>query len=289
MFQKSILWAITLCLFCICLFACSTLPSDQTSTPPSNTSIPIFGANEQVEIDEDLVVTQVQPGVFIITHSFPWPANSMLVEMKNSDFVLVDTPYTPEATEQLLSWVASHFGERKITAINTGYHNDNLGGNSALIEQNIPVYGSDLTVQLLEERGDDMRTMMLVWLQAPENQRFYDAHKTAPYAAPTHLFAINDGLELEFGDEIVQVYYPGPSQAPDKVVVYFPSRKLMFGSCMVIGWDDVGNTSDADLASWPDSVQNLTQFDVDVLIPGHGDRHDPDLLNHTVRLLEDFQ
>ena len=72
---------------------------------------------------------------------------------------------------------------------------------------------------------------------------------------------------------------------PDKVVVYFPARKLLFGSCMVIGMDQLGNTADADLASWPEAIKKLQAFPVDVIVPGHGERLGPDLLQHTLDLL----
>jgi metallo-beta-lactamase class B len=244
---------------------------------------------ERFDISEDLYVRKVQAGVFVITHSFPWPGNSMIVEMKSSDLVLVDTPYTPEATREVLQWVETQLGEREITAINTGFHCDNLGGNSTLIEQGIPVYGSGLTAKLLEERGEEMRAMTLDWLQAPQYQRYYEAHEALAYVAPTHLFELDGGLQLEFGDETVRVYYPGPSHSPDNVVVYFPSRKILFGTCTIIGWDKVGNTSDADLEAWPESVRDLARFDFDVLVPGHGDRLDPGLLEHTIDLLTNFQ
>jgi metallo-beta-lactamase class B len=227
--------------------------------------------------------------VFVITHSFPWPGNSMIVEMKSSDLVWVDTPYTPDATRDVLEWVETRLGERRVTVINTGFHYDNLGGNSYLIAQKMPVYGSSATTRLLEERGEAMRAMTLDWLQAPRYQHYYEAHEALPYVGPTHLFELDEGLQLEFGDEIVQVHYPGPSHAPDNVVVYFPSRKILFGGCMIIGWDEVGNTSDADLEAWPESVRDLSRFDFDVLVPGHGDRLDPGLLEHTIDLLTNFQ
>jgi hypothetical protein len=75
----------------------------------------------------------------------------------------------------------------------------------------------------------------------------------------------------------------------ENMVVYFPSRKILFGGCMIIGMDSVGNTSDADLAMWPESVRDLSQFDFAMLVPGHGDRLDPGLLEHTLDLLADFQ
>jgi len=212
----------------------------------------------------------------------------MIVEMANSHLVLVDTPYTPEATRDLLTWIRTKFGEREITAINTGFHYDNLGGNSYLIDQGIPVYGSTLTAKLLEERGQEIRTMTLQWLEEPKYQRYYKVHEHLPYIAPTHQFELEEGLELEFGEQIVQIYYPGPSHSPDNVVVYFPDRKILFGTCMIIGWNRVGNTADADLTAWPQSVRNLSRFDIEVLVPGHGDRLDPGLLEHTINLLEEY-
>jgi glyoxylase-like metal-dependent hydrolase (beta-lactamase superfamily II) len=244
---------------------------------------------ERFDIDEDMYVRQIQDGVFVTTHAFPWPANSMIVEMADSRLVLVDTPYTPEATRDLLDWVQARLGEREIVAINTGFHHDNLGGNSYLVEQGIPVYGADLTARLLEERGPEVRALTLSWLQAPGYERYHDVHESLPYVAPTHQFELEQGLTLEFGTETVRVYYPGPSHSPDNVVVYFPARKILFGGCMVIGQDEVGNTADADMEAWPDSVRNLARFDFDVLVPGHGDRLDSGLLEHTVDLLVDFQ
>jgi metallo-beta-lactamase class B len=237
-------------------------------------------------IADNLDVKQVASGVFLVTHAFPWPANSLIVEMANSELVLVDTPYTPAATKELLDWIEVQFGERSITAINTGYHYDNLGGNSCLIEQGIPVYGSHLTARLLAERGDGLRTQTLTWLKDPKNERFLEIHRDLPYVPPTRLFDIDAGLDLEFANQSIRVHYPGLSHAPDNVVVHFPDHRVLFGGCMVIGWNGVGNTTEADLAAWTRSVQDLRRFDVDLIVPGHGKRLDVDLLDHTIRLLD---
>jgi metallo-beta-lactamase class B len=291
-------WITSLVLLVLTLVACGRSPSAPVSTQEdtqfADLGEPTVGTTatdsyERFDISEDLYVRRVEQGVFVVTHSFPWAGNSMIVEMENSELVLVDTPYTPEATRDLLEWITTQLGERKVTAINTGFHYDNLGGNRTLAERGIPVYGSLQTARLLEERGEEMRAMTLDWLQAEQYQRYREAHRTLPYVAPTSLFDLNEGLELQFGDEIVQVHYPGPSHSPDNVVVYFPGRKLLFGGCMIIGMDQVGNTSDADLAEWPNSVRDLARFDFVMLIPGHGDRLDPGLVEHTLDLLADFQ
>jgi glyoxylase-like metal-dependent hydrolase (beta-lactamase superfamily II) len=260
-----------------------------TGTQAKPTPTLLLKPGERLDVNEDLYVRQIREGAFVVTHAFPWPANSLLVEMENSALVLVDTPYTPQATQDLLDWLEAQFGEREIVVINTGFHYDNLGGNGYLVQQGIPVYGADLTARLLQERGEEMRAMTLAWLQDPQQQRYRQAYESLQYVAPTQQFELEEGLELEFGDEALQIHFPGPGQRPDNLVVYFPARKILFGGCMIIGWDSVGNTADADLQAWPQSVRNLPRFDFDVLVPGHGDRLDPELIEHTLSLLAELE
>jgi glyoxylase-like metal-dependent hydrolase (beta-lactamase superfamily II) len=255
------------------------------STGDSTGQDTIPAALLRIDISEDMYARVARKGVIVITHAFPWPGNSLIVEMADSSLVLVDTPYTPEATRDLLEWVKSRFGANPAAAINTGYHYDNLGGNSCLIDLGIPVYGSRLTARLLNERGDAMRETTLGWLRGSKHRRYYEAHEKLPYEPPTHLFDLDEGLELEFGGEAVQAYYPGRSHSPDNVVVYFPGRKVLFGGCMVLGWDGVGNISDADMEAWPESIRRLSRFDADLIVPGHGERLDRGLLKHTIELL----
>ncbi|MBN2535711.1 MAG: MBL fold metallo-hydrolase [Spirochaetales bacterium] len=239
---------------------------------------------QRIDLTDELYVRQIGNGVFVITHSFPWPANSLLVEMEDKTIVIAGSPYTPAATEVILEWIKKYFGPRNIIAINTGFHVDNLGGNETFLKNDIPVYGSDLTVQLLHERGDSTKKAILEMIGDKESH-YYKEHKDLQYVPPDHIFPIKKGLDLNTGTEMVTVFYPGPSQAPDKLAVYFPSRKLLFGSCMILSGNKIGNTADADMKQWPVSVRKLFQFPVDVVVPGHGERLDPGLIQHTLDLL----
>ncbi len=275
---------IGLFLLLACTAGCGRAGGGQTPTPTIGTSTNLTEYPAE-EIAPDLVVREIRSGFFVATHSFPWAHNSLVVETGKSDLVLVDTPYTPDATRALVEWARARFGKRKILAINTGFHYDNLGGNSYLIAEEIPVYGSDAIAGLLSARGEALRAMTLDWLKDPADKRFYDAHAALAYVPPDHTFPLDAGLNLRPGGEELQVFFPGPSHTPDNVVVYFPARKILFGGCMILAGDAVGNTSDADLAAWPVSVAKLSRFDFVLLIPGHGDRMDPGLVEHTVQLL----
>lgn len=246
-------------------------------------------------IGEDLYIQKIAEGAYVVNHVFPWESNSMVVEMDNSDIILVDTPYTPEATRDLLNWVNTHFQNQKIIEINTGFHFDNLGGNQALVEKNIPIYGSSLTTELISEAGEASRKLMLEWLNKPETKRFYDAYKHIPYVAPTEKFDLQkadmqvDIEQLAIHNKEIEIYFPGPSHSPDNLVVYFPQKRILFGGCMVKSLEstDLGNTADADLKEWPKSVNRVLERykdKADIVVPSHGKCGNIDLLVHTIEL-----
>jgi glyoxylase-like metal-dependent hydrolase (beta-lactamase superfamily II) len=54
---------------------------------------------------------------------------------------------------------------------------------------------------------------------------------------------------------------------------------------MVLGCDKIGNTADADLDAWPAAIRALAKLPASVVIPGHGDRIDPELLPSTLEVL----
>lgn len=250
-------------------------PLAATSPPPAQT----------IELEPGLRIRTVASNAFEITHELPWPANSLLVAMADGTLVLAGIPYSPEATRRVLAWARARFGERKMVAINNGFHVDNLGGNAALLAAHIPIHGSDLTVTLLRERGEKTRQHTLAMIADPASPA-HAAHVKIPYLPPDHIFPIAQGLIMKFGSEEVRVIFPGPSQAPDKVAVYFPTRALLYGGCMVLAGNKPGNTADANLATWPEAVRALTKLPVSIVIPGHGDRLDPGLLQHTIDVLE---
>jgi glyoxylase-like metal-dependent hydrolase (beta-lactamase superfamily II) len=54
---------------------------------------------------------------------------------------------------------------------------------------------------------------------------------------------------------------------------------------MVLNGNNVGNTADADLDAWPRAMRTLAELPAAVVIPGHGDRVDPQLIQNTLDVL----
>lgn len=258
-------------------------------------NVNVQASENQIQLSKDLRITEIERGVYIITHSFPWAGNSLVVFLSDNTVIFVDTPYNYEATRKVIEWIKSKNCEANIIEINTGFHNDNLGGNEYLLSQNIPIYGSELTARLIEE-GKIYETMAAVLelfkKSGMKNQECIEAYQTQKFKAPNRLFNIEKGLKLTIGKEIVEVYFPGESHTIDNVVVYFNNRKILFGGCMVKSLESrgVGFTYDANMEEWPKSVNKVLERykDAKIVIPGHGNWGDTKLLKHTIELLVDF-
>ena len=238
----------------------------------------------ELELAPDLHLLRIGAGAYVVRHRCPFVCNSVLVEMPDGTFVFGGTPGFPEAARLVLDWIVREHGRRPVVAIDTGYHFDNLGGNAAFRAAGFPVYGSDLTVRLLAERGERMRALTLGFIADPDSP-YRAAHAALQFVPPDHVFPIEQGLSLRFGGEEVRVIYPGPTQAPDKVAIYFPGRRLLYGSCLLLAGDRPGNLAEADLARWPEGVRGLMTLPIAAAVAAHGTRLDPGLLQNTLDVL----
>jgi metallo-beta-lactamase class B len=246
-------------------------------------------AVEQVVLDDELAIQTVEPGVFMVVHRFPSACNSLIVQCSDRDFVWVDTPCTNQATEQVHRWLRQTFTDPNVIEINTGFHNDNLAGNGYLIAQGVPCYGSDLTPKLIVERWEQTKQKVLP-TYAKAGEKYRDALLNDKLIPPNRLYPLSRGLTLTIGAKSVEVFFPGASHTPDNVVVYFKSRRILFGGCMIKALDakTPGFVGDADMAAWPISVQKVLERypETHLVVPGHGTWGDLELLRHTIRLCE---
>lgn len=235
------------------------------------------------DLDRELRIRRIAEDTWIVTHDSPWPANSLLARMPDGTVLLVDTPYTDEATRALLDFARARFGPAPLVAINSHFHPDALGGNRTLAAAGVRIVGSTHTARLTREHAATMRAQLAEWLaDRPEVAARFASYDPLP---PSETFEAEQGLVLRFGGEEVRVVFPGAAHSPDNVVVHVPSRDVLFGGCMVMAGDRVGNLSDADVEAWPAAIERLRGLRAGVIVPGHGDRTDPGLLDHTLSLL----
>ncbi len=245
-------------------------------------------AQFEIKLNEELFVSKISDKIFIITHYFPWESNSLVVLASKDEVVLVDTPYEPKATKVLLNWVKSNFNPKKVTAINTGFHVDNLGGNKALIENGITVYGSNQTINMIKEQARDALSGLLGLLKTTEYIKYYNEFKGMEIVAPNVVFDINQGLNIIIGDFTFDIFFPGETYSPDNVVVYIKEKNILFAGCMVRSTsnEELAFLSEGGEKGWKSSLQTLLKRykDAKLVIPHHGQWGDLELIKHTINL-----
>lgn len=83
------------------------------------------------------------------------------------------------------------------------------------------------------------------------------------------VLAFTDRMEIDLGDQSVELLYPGRSHTDGSLVVFLPDHKLLFaGDALFTGYHPF--MAEGNLAEWLKALDFIAALDADVIIPGHG-------------------
>ncbi|MBB1268591.1 DIM/SIM/IMP family subclass B1 metallo-beta-lactamase [Shewanella sp. SR44-3] len=185
-------------------------------------------------------------------------ANGLVVVNQGKAFI-VDTPWSETDTAALVDWISVK-GYQLVGSVSTHSHEDRTAGIGWLNAQSIATFASELTNQILHESKKPLANH--------------------PFALP----------QASLFDGKLEAFYPGGGHAKDNLVVWLPQSNILFGGCLVRSLDStsLGYTGEAVLAEWPTSATKvLAKYpDVELVVPGHGNTGDKQLLIHTQALAE---
>ncbi|MEM9024143.1 MAG: subclass B1 metallo-beta-lactamase, partial [Bacteroidota bacterium] len=188
-----------------------------------------------------------------------YSSNGLVLDT-DSGVVIIDTPWTEHQSAQLLVWIAENLKKPVIMAVVTHAHDDRMAGAEALMARGVAVYGLAETIVRAPEKG---------------------------LAPPNH--ALPADTVFQVGQHQFRTYFPGAGHAPDNLVVWLPSQKVLFGGCLVKSAraTNLGNIADADLAAWPVAIRRLQNVfsEAETVVPGHGQPSGPEALANTLKLL----
>jgi metallo-beta-lactamase class B len=217
-------------------------------------------------VNADLAVKQISEHCYVhISYAVmgSWgriPSNGCICVDKG-EALLFDTPVSDSLTTVLIQWIQDSLHSRIVGFVPNHFHDDCMGGLNAVHRAGIPSYANILTQRIAAEKK----------LPIPQK-------------------AFQDSLLLNVGSINVVCKYFGAAHTKDNIVTWIPSEKILFGGCMVkeLKAKNIGNVEDADLTAWPNTLEKVRKefSNAKIVIPGHGELGNLNLIQHTLELLK---
>jgi metallo-beta-lactamase class B len=219
-----------------------------------------------ITINNDIQLIHIQDSIYIHVswHQSDdygrFPSNGLII-IKNGQALMIDTPMDNAKTEMLTKYLKDSLSADLAKLIVCHYHDDNLGGLEYIQGIGVESIANSMTVEKCKELG----------LPIPS----------------THF---TDTLTFDFYGESIECCFFGAGHSFDNITVWMPNKKILFGGCLVKSANSrgLGNLNDAVLADWDTTVKKIMQTyaDIEIVVPGHGNLGDIQLLAHTIRLVE---
>jgi metallo-beta-lactamase class B len=219
---------------------------------------------DTLHLHKDLMIVKLNKRTYIHISFIPVngkqiPCNG-LVYVNQGEAIVLDTPTTDSMAIYLIEWIEQDLHAKIKAMVANHFHEDCLGGMLIFMDYGTATIAQRQTCKLAGDHG---------------------------FRCPQRYF--KDTLSLSVGNRIMECWYPGSAHTIDNTVAYLPAEKILFGGCMVraLNWD-LGNTRDANLNTWPTTIEKVkTKYPkVKRVIPGHGAPGGTDLFDHTLSLLE---
>ncbi|RNC81715.1 MAG: subclass B1 metallo-beta-lactamase [Phycisphaera sp.] len=187
------------------------------------------------------------------------PSNGLLVRGEQGTLV-IDTGCSDEDMAQICNWAEANLAP-VVAVVITHSHVDSMGGIDEAHTRDLPTISHVLTQGIAEKEG---KTKPKIGFEESYNLHAY-------------------GIEGE-------CFYAGAGHSVDNIVVWLEDEKVLFGGCFIRppSSKSLGNTADADIGQWPDSVQSVLNrySDIEHVVPGHFRHGGAELLSHTLDLLK---
>ena len=255
-------------LFCAALIALAACAQPAEAPAETEAAAPADTFLTNLKRDYPVTLSEIAPGVHVHTTVYripgqnPIPSNGLVVEEEDG-VTLVDGAWGELATLALIERVREETGKPVTKMIVTHHHADRTMGVDAAEREGVQVFTHPDTAGLAAKAGFPVPNTSVAALKEPRSR-------------------------TRVGK--VELAFPGHGHAPDNIVAYLPEEKILYAGCYVrgAGVTSLGNTEDADLQAWRDSMGWVkgTYREAETVVPGHGKGADLLLIDATARLID---
>ena len=237
-----------------------------------------FGQNTKPVDTIQLKPIQVAPHTYFVQGFAEMGSSTNQNFISNAGFVVtptgvvvVDALGSPILAQKLIAEIKKITNQKVVAVIVSHYHADHIYGLQEFKRIGAKIYAQGEGRNYLSSETAKQRLIV--------SQRDF-----APWVnANTNLISadvwIDQKLKLSIGGVDFFISRVGPAHAPEDLMVYVPSEKVLFAGDLVFRGriPFVGN---ADSKGWLKGLDEIEKFNPNIVIPGHG--------NYSVKPAEDI-
>jgi glyoxylase-like metal-dependent hydrolase (beta-lactamase superfamily II) len=175
--------------------------------------------------------------------------------------VVVDALGSPVLAKKLIAEIKKITPQKVVAVIVTHYHADHIYGLQEFRNIGAKIYAqgegrSYINSETAKQRLIASRIDFAPWVNA--STRLIEAD-----------FWIDQSYTLTVGGVVFKISRVGPAHAPEDLIIYIPSEKVLFAGDLVFRGriPFVGN---ADSKGWLQALDEIGSLNPNVVIPGHG-------------------
>jgi len=217
---------------------------------------------------ENAAVRELAPGVFFWQgdHVKKVPANCTWIVFR--DYVLVIDANFPQAAREILPLIRKTSDRPVRFLFDTHWHADHTGGNAVYVEAGAAIVCSLPCAEELRTKG-----------------------KAAPVPLEPASIAFADRMVFDDGSRRVELTRMGPAHSKGDAVAYLPNEKILVTGDLCENWSWGNNVADADadFDNWIRALDNLAQWNIETVVPGHGSLGTTETLRAQRAYLADMQ
>jgi glyoxylase-like metal-dependent hydrolase (beta-lactamase superfamily II) len=186
--------------------------------------------------------------------------------------VVVDALGSPVLAKKLIAEIKKITPQKIVAVIVTHYHADHVYGLQEFKKLGAKIYAQGggrgyISSETARQRLIASRTDFAPWVNASTNLISADVW-------------VDQSFTLTVGGVIFKIGRVGPAHAPEDLIIYVPSEKVLFAGDLVFRGriPFVGN---ADSKGWLQALNEIESLNPSIVIPGHG--------AHSINPIEDIR
>ncbi|MBI5026812.1 MAG: MBL fold metallo-hydrolase [Nitrospirae bacterium] len=187
-------------------------------------------------------------------------ANAGIIIGKDG-IVVIDTLVSSKEAKRFIKDIRTISKKPIKYVVNTHYHLDHTFGNADFKRLGAVIISHTNDSKNLKAHGET----------ALRNAKNYglseEDMKGTKIAYP--VLAFNDRMEIDLGDQKIELIYIMPSHTDGSILVYLPEKKILFaGDILFTNYHPF--IGDGNIEEWVKVLDYIMTMDIEKIIPGHG-------------------